>query len=201
MASTKFNTKNHSLIEYNYMKSMQIGDRVSVLDDIISGIIVNIGETITIETSDGFQLTYFPNELVLERNTQILRNSSLPSMQTIQSKIDQAPKKSVKIKPKERNTPAMEVDLHIQQLVKNERGMAPHEILTLQIDTAKHKLEFAFRKKIQKIVFIHGVGEGVLRAELEYLFRQYNNLNYYDADLNKYGLGAVEVYVYQNKAP
>jgi Smr domain len=183
------------------MNIIKIGDKVSVLDDIISGIVVGIGENITIETKDGFHLTYQPNELVLIKNTQILRDASQPSMQTLQSKIDKAPKKSVRIKSKERNKPAMEVDLHIQQLVKNERGMAPHEILTLQIDTAKHKLDFAFRKKIQKIVFIHGVGEGVLRAELEYLFRQYNNLNYYDADLKKYGLGAVEVYVFQNKKP
>jgi dsDNA-specific endonuclease/ATPase MutS2 len=71
-------------------------------------------------------------------------------------------------------------------------------MLTLQMDTAKRQLEFAIRKRIQKVVFIHGVGEGVLKTELEYLFGRYNNVKYYDADYQKYGLGATEVYIYQN---
>ena len=74
-------------------------------------------------------------------------------------------------------------------------------MLTIQIDTAKRQLDFAIRKKIQRIVFIHGVGDGVLRAEMEYLFRRYDNVKYYDADLQKYGRGATEVYIYQNIAP
>jgi len=50
-------------------------------------------------------------------------------------------------------------------------------------------------------VFIHGIGEGVLKAELEYLFRRYGNLKYYDADYQKYGRGATEVYIFQSKTP
>jgi hypothetical protein len=50
-------------------------------------------------------------------------------------------------------------------------------------------------------VFIHGVGEGVLKLELEYLFGRYNNVKFYDADYKKYGLGATEVYIYQNALP
>ena len=49
-------------------------------------------------------------------------------------------------------------------------------------------------------VFIHGVGEGVLKLELEYLFSRYDNVKFYDADYQKYGLGATEVYIYQNVA-
>ena len=48
------------------------------------------------------------------------------------------------------------------------------------------------------IVFIHGVGEGVLKEELGYLFRKYDNVKFYDADYQKYGLGATEVYIFQN---
>ena len=54
-------------------------------------------------------------------------------------------------------------------------------------------------KRIQKVVFIHGVGEGVLKLELEYLFKRYDNLKFYDANYQKYGLGATEVYIYQSK--
>nr|WP_311195921.1 Smr/MutS family protein [Antarcticibacterium sp. 1MA-6-2] len=92
----------------------------------------------------------------------------------------------------------MEVDLHIEKLVNSYRGMTNHDILSLQLDTAKRQIEFATRKRIQKIVFIHGVGEGVLKAELDYLFGRYENLKYYDADYQKYGVGATEVYLFQN---
>jgi molybdopterin-biosynthesis enzyme MoeA-like protein len=95
----------------------------------------------------------------------------------------------------------MEVDLHINQLVKNPRGMQNHEMLNLQLDTAKRRLEFAFQNRIQRIVFIHGVGEGVLKLELEYLFKRYDGLKYYDANHQKYGQGATEVYIFQSKKP
>ena len=78
--------------------------------------------------------------------------------------------------------------------------MSNHDMLTLQLDTAKRQLDFAIRKRIQKVVFIHGVGEGVLKLELEYLFSRYDNVKFYDADYQKYGLGATEVYIYQNVA-
>ena len=52
----------------------------------------------------------------------------------------------------------MEVDLHINQLVKSTRGMQNHEMLNLQLETAKRRLEFAIQNRIQRIVFIHGVG-------------------------------------------
>ena len=92
----------------------------------------------------------------------------------------------------------MEVDLHIDKLIKSSRGMDNYDILSLQMDTAKHKLEFAIRNRIPRIVFIHGVGEGVLKSELEFLFKNYQ-VSYYAASFKKYGLGATEVYVYQNK--
>ena len=95
----------------------------------------------------------------------------------------------------------MEVDLHIHKLTDSNRRMTNYDILTLQLDTAKRQLEFAMRKRIQKIVFIHGVGEGVLKMELETLFRRYENIKYYDADLQKYGNGATEIYIFQNVNP
>jgi len=103
-----------------------------------------------------------------------------------------------KVRAKDRYEPTMEVDLHINQLTQSSRGMSNHEMLTLQLDTAKRQLEFAISKRIQKIVFIHGVGEGILKVELEYLFGRYNNVKFYDANYQKYGVGATEVYIYQN---
>jgi len=102
------------------------------------------------------------------------------------------------IKRKEKSIPPMEVDLHIHKLVKNQKGMSNYDMLTIQIDTAKRQLDFAINKRIPRVVFIHGVGQGVLRAELEYLFRQYDTIRYQDGDYKKYGVGALEVYFLQN---
>ena len=91
----------------------------------------------------------------------------------------------------------MEVDLHTEKLVKSTRGMDNFDILNLQLEAARHKLEYCIQKKISKIVFIHGVGEGVLKTELRYLLNKYP-VKYYDASYNQYGLGATEVYIFQN---
>ena len=91
----------------------------------------------------------------------------------------------------------LEVDLHINQLTKSTRGMDNFDMLTLQLNTARSKVEYAIQKRISKLVFIHGVGAGVLKTELNYLLNKYP-VKYYDASYKKYGLGATEVYIYQN---
>lgn len=180
----------------------KIGDSVLVLDEDMSGIIKNItGNIITIESEDGFDLEFSESELIKTNSSTTLKHeafSNTSAKEVLSEKESGKKKRSVGIKPKERTQPTMEVDLHIHQLTNSVKGMANHDMLTLQLDTAKRQLEFAIRKRIQRVVFIHGVGEGVLKLELEYLFGRYNNVKFYEANLQKYGLGATEVYIYQN---
>lgn len=182
--------------------SLKIGDKVTVLDEAISGTISRItGKIISIESTDGFVLDFNSDELLKINEKDSLRSQifSEHSFDEVLSEKEQNIKRrSVKVKPKERNQPTMEVDLHLHNLVKNERHLSNFDKLTIQLDTARHKLEFAISKRIQKVVFIHGVGEGVLKMELETLFGRYDNLKYYAADFQKYGLGATEVYIFQN---
>ena len=89
--------------------------------------------------------------------------------------------------------------MHIEKLVKYKSGLSNYDILTLQMDTAKRHIEFAIKNRIPKIVFIHGVGEGVLKAELDFMLKRYDNISFQDANYQKYGLGATEVYFKQNK--
>lgn len=180
----------------------KVDDFVLVLDENLSGRIKKIvGNTISIETTDGFLLDFEAGELVKDTSKSDFK-TGLFSHKSISSVLDEkekpARRKSTRIKSKDRFEPTMEVDLHINQLVKSPRGMSNHDMLTTQLDTARQKLDWAISRRIQKIVFIHGVGEGVLKMELEYLFGRYNNVKYYDANYQKYGLGATEVYVYQN---
>ena len=179
------------------MGKFSIGDRAEVLDEAIAGIVQKIdGDSVTLITEDGFPMQYSENDLVKIEGDISVSNYEVAKVK----KEKEVPKKRnvPAIKPKERTAPKMEVDLHIHQLVKSSRGMSNYDMLNIQLDTAKRQLDFAINKRIQKVVFIHGVGEGVLKEELHYLFNRYDNVKFYDADYQKYGLGATEVYIYQN---
>lgn len=181
--------------------NFKVGDKVSVLDDNISGMVTKIsGNTITVESKDGFEFEFETHEL-MHINDQKLSSSffKAQSLEDVMKEKEASKKRTVpKIKLKERIQPPMEVDLHIHQLTNSSKHLSNHDMLTLQLDTAKRQLEFAIRKRIQRVVFIHGVGEGVLKTELEFLFSKFDNVKYYDADYKKYGIGATEVYIYQN---
>jgi dsDNA-specific endonuclease/ATPase MutS2 len=116
----------------------------------------------------------------------------------LKEKIKQT-KTKVSLFKKQKQEVIMEVDLHIHKLIKSFKGLDNYDMLNLQLDTAKRKVEFAIHKGIPKIVFIHGVGEGVLKSELQSLLNKYP-VKHYDAAYKQYGLGATEVYVFQNKS-
>lgn len=179
---------------------LKIGDTVMIIDDSVEGKIIAIKhKIITIKTLEGFEIEYSKNEVVLIPNSNNqLDYESINFEQVLAEKEYKKPKKIKRVKPKERNQPLMEVDLHIHQLVSNEKGLTAHDKLELQLEIAQRKLEFAIHKRIQRVVFIHGIGAGVLRAELEYLFRRYDAISYEDADFKKYGRGATQVYIFQN---
>jgi dsDNA-specific endonuclease/ATPase MutS2 len=77
--------------------------------------------------------------------------------------------------------------------------MSNYEILNLQMETAKRHIEFAIKNRIPKIIFIHGVGEGVLKSELDFMLGRYEEVYFQDANYQKYGQGATEVGIRQKK--
>lgn len=177
------------------------GDKVAVLDDAIRGVVVSIEKNkIIIEDDLGFELTYEERHLVkIAKDQSEMSKFSDINNPLLRAKAVPEKKKNYQVKKnkKEGTVPPMEVDLHIQNLVKSTKGLQNFDMLTIQLDTAKHKLEFAIRKKIPRIVFIHGVGEGVLQKELHYLFGRYP-VSISEGSYKKYGLGATEVYILQN---
>lgn len=180
-------------------KSLEIGNKVAVLDDVLKGEVTAIlKDLISIKTTDGMIFNFNENELVkIERDQQELSKYSDINNDFLKEKISQ-PKKKANLFKKQHQEVVMEVDLHINKLVKSLKGLDNYDMLNLQLDTAKRKVEFAIYKRISKIVFIHGVGEGVLKSELQSLLNKYP-VKHYDASYKQYGLGATEVYVFQNK--
>ena len=177
---------------------LEIGNKVAVLDDVIKGKVVQIlQDKVIVATADGMEFPFSPSELVrIDKDQRELSKFSDINNPLLQEKAILNSKKESAFK-KTKNEVILEVDLHINQLTNSTRGLDNYDMLNLQLDTAKRKIEFAIQKRISKIVFIHGVGEGVLKSELLRLLNKYP-VKYYDASYKKYGLGATEVYVYQN---
>ncbi|MCD7930540.1 MAG: DUF2027 domain-containing protein [Tannerellaceae bacterium] len=101
--------------------------------------------------------------------------------------------------PKQRariNSPIIEVDLHIDQLLDNTAGLSNADMLTYQLDKFREILDQYANKKGQKIVFIHGKGEGVLRNAIEKeLKTKYKQHYVQDASFREYGYGATMVMI------
>ncbi|MDR1563118.1 MAG: DUF2027 domain-containing protein [Dysgonamonadaceae bacterium] len=90
----------------------------------------------------------------------------------------------------------IEVDLHINQLLDTTCGMNNKDMLECQLDAVRRTMEDNRTRKGQKIVFIHGKGEGVLRtAVLDELKRKYRQCTVQDASFREYGFGATMVTV------
>ena len=85
------------------------------------------------------------------------------------------------------------VDLHIEELVKDSSSMSPAQIIAMQLDIFDKEMDKAFVDHLSKIVFIHGVGAGILRSALREALKRYDNIRYSDASFEKYGYGATQI--------
>lgn len=177
---------------------LEIGNKVAVLDDVIKGYVIDIQKNnVAIKAEDGMIYLFKSSELVkIDKEQYKLSAFSIINEALLLQKKQENKKKKTAFKKRKKEV-VMEVDLHIEKLTKSTRNMNNFDMLTLQMDTAKRKIEYCIDKKISKIIFIHGVGEGILKTELEFLLNKYP-VKYYDASYKKYGLGATEVYIYQN---
>lgn len=88
----------------------------------------------------------------------------------------------------------IEVDLHINELIDSTAGLSSSDMLNLQIDEFRKVMDANLKHKGQKIVFIHGKGEGVLRqALMKELNHRYKGHQVQDASFREYGFGATQV--------
>jgi hypothetical protein len=173
----------------------KLGDKVAALDLDLEGIVKKVStHDVLVETADGFEILFNKKEVIKYQKTSSLSNlkSSFNLNEIKRQKETSQKPKTPSVKRAKGSVPPPEIDLHIEKLVKNYHRMSSFEILNFQIETAKYRLETALKNKTQRLIFIHGIGDGVLKAELDHLFSKYN-LICSDADYRKYGVGATEV--------
>jgi hypothetical protein len=86
-----------------------------------------------------------------------------------------------------------EVDLHLAALNENAIKFEKGEILEFQKNYFERALESAIKNRFRRVTFIHGIGDGVLRESVVEILNKYEKIEVFDAPVNKYGAGAIEI--------
>lgn len=149
----------------------------------------------TFEESDFFEEPALIYDIVTddEQATQVYVSADDLKQAILQKNETDVPKKIQKKAHKVKND-IVEVDLHIHELLDDTTGLGNAEMLNYQMDVFRKTLAEYANKKGQRIVFIHGKGDGVLRrAILDELKRKYKNYPSQDASFREYGFGATMV--------
>lgn len=157
---------------------LKIGDRVGLKHDITKGVVVDINQDkVTIETDEGFVLTYLKKDLIRYQ-------SHLDDLSTVVKKDHQ------KTTPAKKSKPFSNViDLHCYD------DKAQQHILDRQMQLFKTELQKGINRNVKSMVFIHGAGKGILRQKIE-SYLQKKHINYADAPYAKYGTqGAIEIFL------
>lgn len=141
------------------------------------------------------QTPYFSEKAMM---LPLMKKQLDEKIELLQQKIKQehesaqtSPKQSTKL-PKPGDI--IETDLHINELMDDTRGLSNGEMLKIQLDKFEKTIEEYKAIKGLKLVFIHGVGNGVLKQELLKLLKtKYKRYYYQDASFKEYGYGATMV--------
>ncbi len=88
-----------------------------------------------------------------------------------------------------------EIDLHIESLLENKKGLSNAEIIKIQLDTLHHYLQLAIVHRQEHMVVIHGLGKGRLREEVHAVLKKMNEVSRFKNEWSgKYGFGATEIW-------
>jgi dsDNA-specific endonuclease/ATPase MutS2 len=182
----------------------KVGDSVKFLNATGSGKVLRIlgGDKIEVENEHGFEEVFPVSELVTSNSASDYKTDNLNFDKEISNKAnaDNLSKQDLGLKRKFKHLDDYGqkdrdlIDLHIENLIDSHRGMGNAEILNIQMVRFRRFLNASINKQHRKIVVIHGVGEGVLRNEIRKELDYYHqNLEYYDASYQEFGMGATEI--------
>lgn len=185
---------------------IKVGDKVTFLNDTGSGVVLEIlnDKYAIVENEEGFDVRYPLDELVPSKTEKAYKLDGIEHVLSVQEKVD-SERKYERLDDFEKKTKGlvsymkdeMEIDLHIEELIDSHHGMSNAEILSVQMANFKRQLNIAIRRKVKKLIVIHGVGEGTLRTEIRTeLMMHYPDFEHHDASYRKYGYGATEILIH-----
>ena len=134
---------------------ISIGDSVETIDDNIKGVVNNIsGLVVTIEDEDGFEIQFEAHELIVTSTDKRLKQAVINTdIDTIKKEKEVIRRRhQATAKPKHRHAPKIVVDLHIHHLTDSTKGMTNFDMLNIQVNTARRRLENAITKRIRNTI-------------------------------------------------
>jgi DNA-nicking Smr family endonuclease len=190
--------------------AFRVGDRVAFVDEVGGGIVIEIlgASHVKVRTHDGFEMDRSVKGLVPDlrgqRSVMYKVTEHQAGMIAANDELEERRKKRPNLKPgktpkRSEDSSVAEVDLHLHELVDDESQLSKDERLTYQLAYFERALNAAIRDGKKKLIVIHGVGEGILREEVRRVLQFYEHVQFHDADMRKYGVGATEVVILRSK--
>lgn len=92
--------------------------------------------------------------------------------------------------------PMKEIDLHIEKLREDYQFLSSSDIIKTQLERFQKTLDTAIVHQLPSVVFIHGVGNGILRHEIHKVVSKHPQVKtFMDARKEKFGYGATKVFL------
>jgi dsDNA-specific endonuclease/ATPase MutS2 len=154
--------------------SFKIGDQVRFLTEEGEAIVLKISaEEAEVRDEHGFEYVYPLTQLVPVKKIQIKGEIRDKEVQAIQSKASK------------KNQDFPRLDLHIENLVKQDRDLSSHQKFTIQIQHFKRFLIWNEEQKNARFLVVHGVGSGKLKTEIQEIVRGLPGATMYDANFSQ----------------
>ncbi len=142
-------------------------------------------------------LIAFHEDLLNSKYDEITREDILNAKKEKEKAEEEAKRLNNKYKVSKKAEEMVEVDLHIHELVDEPKGLSNKEMLDIQMSHFHSTLAEGLKNHhTKKMVFIHGIGAGVLKTELRRALKHdYPQLYFQDASFKEYGFGATLVII------
>ena len=137
---------------------IKVGQSIVLMDSNLRGKIIGIGKTVRIELEDGLVIESGYGEFAVTDKAEIasLKDSKVKTRQT-----SNATKRSVPVNP----DGSLTVDLHIEA-IPGGTTVPKGQQLHFQMDTFRRIIRDNANRRGMKITFIHGIGDGILKAAI-----------------------------------
>lgn len=135
---------------------LKVGMSVVLMDSDLRGKIVSLGKTVGIELEDGMLIQAVYGEFAVTDKTEI---NALKQSKARVKKTATGPSRKVS------GSGVLTVDLHIEA-IPGGRSVPKGQQLQFQMDLFKKVIRENLQHKGLKINFIHGIGDGILKAAI-----------------------------------
>ena len=137
---------------------LHIGQSVVMMDSDHRGRIIGLGKTVRIELADGLVIESAYGEFAVTDKAEI---ASLKATKVKAKKTNIGPKRSTPMNP----DGSLTIDLHIEA-IPGGVNVPKGQQLQFQMDTFRRVIRENANRRGMKITFIHGIGDGILKAAI-----------------------------------